>query len=414
MTAGSFGVAAVRAQIPLIEETERRGGRLAYLDNAATAQVPRVVLDAVMRHETTTRANVLRGVYALAEAANAAYQAAREAVARYLNGDADEVVFTGGATAALNLVAYAFGETLAAGDEVVVSELEHHSNLVPWQLLARRRGIVLKVVPVTDDGRLELDALPRLLGPRTRLLALTHASNVTGAVTDAPRVAAAARAAGARFLLDGAQMAPHGRLDVRALGCDFYAFSGHKCFGPTGVGVLWGRREALAGLPPFMAGGGMVGRVSLGEGTTFAEPPRRFEAGTPPIAQAIGLGAALDWIAALGDGARSHVARLTRRLIDGLHSLDRQRGLIRLVGPADDAARIGVVSFHVEGMHPHDICQVLDAHGVCVRGGHHCAQPLMERFGISGATRASLAPYNDDADVDALLAGLDAALNVLR
>lgn len=403
----AFDAAALRAEFPIFAGA----APLHYLDNAATSQTPRAVLDAVAAHEATARANVLRGVHRLAERATAAYAEARRRVARYIGAaDPAEVVFTGGTTAAINLVAHAFGAGLRPGDEVLVSGLEHHSNIVPWQLLRDRAGVALKALPVTDDGRIDLSALDSLVGPATRLVAVAHVSNVTGAVCDASAVAAAARRVGARVLLDGAQAVPHGPVDVAALGADFYAFSGHKMFGPNGVGVLWARRELLESMPPFMGGGEMIGAVTL-ERSTWAEVPHRFEAGTPPIAQAVGLGAAAEWITALDRAAAgAHAAGLAERLLAGL----AERPWVRAIGPADMRGRAPVVSFDVDGVHPHDVCAVLDSRGVAVRGGHHCAQPLMDRFGLAGATRASLAFYNATEDVDALLAGLDEAARTLR
>lgn len=403
----AFDAAALRAEFPIFSGA----APLHYLDNAATSQTPRAVLDAVAAHEAAARANVLRGVHRLAERATAAYAEARRRVARYVGAaDPAEIVFTGGATAAINLVAHAFGARLRPGDEVVVSILEHHSNIVPWQLLRDRAGVALKALPVTGDGRIDLSALDSLVGPATRLVALAHVSNVTGAVCDAAAVAAAARRVGARVLLDGAQAVPHGPVDVAALGADFYAFSGHKMFGPNGVGVLWARRELLESMPPFMGGGEMIGAVTL-ERSTWAEVPHRFEAGTPPIAQAVGLGAAAEWITALDRAAAgAHAAGLAERLLAGL----AERPWVRMLGPADMRDRAPVVSFDVDGVHPHDVCAVLDSHGVAARGGHHCAQPLMDRFGLDGATRASFAFYNAAEDVDALLAGLDEAARTLR
>ena len=401
-----FDAAAVRREFPILARAP-----LHYLDNAATAQTPRAVLDAVVEHETSHRANVLRGVHRLAEAATQAYEAARAELAAFVGAaDAHEIVFTGGTTGAINLVARGFGDSLAAGDEVVISLLEHHSNLVPWQMLRDRCGIVLKALPVTDEGRIDLGALETTLTGRTRLVAVTHVSNVTGAVTDVARVVQAARAVGARVLLDGAQAAPHGAFDVTALGVDFYAFSGHKMFGPNGIGVLWARREALEAMPPLMGGGEMIRSVTL-DRTIYADPPRRFEAGTPPIAQAVGLGAAARWVRALPvEAVQAHLARLVARLLDGLGALPR----VRLLGPAGLQARFPVVSFAVAGIHPHDSCQVLDGHGVALRGGHHCAQPLMDRFDLTGTARASLAVYNNDADIDAFFVGLDDALKRFR
>lgn len=407
--ANGFDVKAVRAQFPILAR-EVNGRPLHYLDNGASAQTPLAVLDAVRRYETTARANVLRGVHTLAEAATEGYEGARTEVARFLGVSADdEIIFTGGCTAAINLVAHSYGALLRPGDEIVVSEIEHHSNIVPWQLLCERAGTVLRVLPVTADGRIDLDRLDATIGPRTRLLSLAHVSNVTGAELDVRRAVDAARAVGARVMLDGAQRAPHGPLDLPALGVDFYVFAGHKAYGPNGIGVLWGRRELLAAMPPFMGGGSMIGRVSFA-GTTWAPPPRRFEAGTPPIGPAIGLGAACAWMRGLDwSRAHAHEMRLTQRLMDGLGAI----GAAQLFGPAGLQGRQPVVSFTVDGVHPHDVAQILDSYGVAVRAGHHCAQPLMDRFDLEGTTRACLAPYNDDSDVDALLEGVAHAVRML-
>ena len=402
----AFDVARIRAEFPILSKPIN-GHALHYLDNSATSQTPLAVLEAIAAHETTHRANVLRGVHALAEQATQAYEDARAELAGYINaGDADEVVFTSGCTGAINLVAHSYGALLEPGDEVVISLLEHHSNIVPWQMLRDRRGIVLKALPVTDDGRIDLDALDGTLTDRTRLIAVTHVSNVTGAITDTARVAEAARAVGAKVLLDGAQAVPHGTVDVAALDCDFYAFSGHKMFGPNGIGVLWARAELLDRMPPFLGGGEMIHHVTLEE-TTFAPPPHKFEAGTPPIAQAVGLAAASRWAQAIdAEGAAGHVHRLSARILDGLAEIPGAR----VLGPPGLQGRVPVISFDIAGLHPHDICTILDGHGVAVRGGHHCAQPLMDRFDLAGTTRASLSVYNDDGDVDALLGGLDDAV----
>ncbi|MDO8787971.1 MAG: cysteine desulfurase [Sulfuritalea sp.] len=399
--------APLRDEFPLLAAAPE----LRYLDSAATAQIHRSALDAVVRHETTRRANVLRGTYRLAEAADIAYAQARQTAARFLNaGSTDEIIFTSGATASLNLVAHAFGNTLKAGDRVLISLAEHHSNFVPWQMLRERTGIELNFIPVTSGGELDLVALPRLIDARTRLVAVTQCSNVTGAWTDVAAIVAAAREVGARVLLDGAQGVQHGPQDVQALGVDFYAFSGHKCFGPGGVGVLWGRGELLAKLPPFLTGGGMIASVTP-QATTWALPPQRFEAGTPPIAQAVGLAAALDWMMTL-DWQQIHAreSRLCELLIEGLQRIPT----LRLLGPAPSAARAPIVSFEISGLHPHDICQVLDAHQLALRGGHHCAQPLLAALGVEACTRASIALYNDESDVLALLDGLTFALKELR
>jgi cysteine desulfurase/selenocysteine lyase len=394
-----FDAAALKREFPSLVDPN-----LHYLDNAATAQMPTVVLETLHRFELEARANVHEGLHRLARAATDAYNAARGRVARFLHAySSDEVAFTYGTTSAINLLAQCFGTTLERGDEVLLSVLEHHSNLVPWQRLAERRGIVLRFLPMTADGRLDLAWLDSELTPRCRLVALTHCSNVTGAMTDTARVVTAARRVGAKVMLDGAQRAPHGPLDVRKLGIDFYAFSGHKTYGPTGVGVLWGRRELLEEMPPFMTGGQMIDEVTL-EKATFRRPPRRFEAGTPPIAAAIGLGAALDWMQALDWRAiQMHEQRLTRRLLDGLASIAHAR----VLGPLDTRDRRGVVTFSVEGCSAEEVCRALDTHGVALRGGYHCAQPLVRAFGVDGAARASLAPYNVDGDIDALLTGLD-------
>jgi len=405
----SWDVSAARRQFPFYASLERP---YHYLDSAATAQMHASAFAAMRRHDSVARGNVLRGNHRLAEAASLAYDAARRSVARFVNAASpEEVVFTSGCTAAINLVAGALAHTLQAGDEILVSAAEHHSNFLPWQRL-RSRGVVLRLLPVDSCGRIVFAGLSGHVGSRCRMIALTHASNVTGALTaaaDIAAVVASARAVGARVLLDGAQRVQHGPVDVQALGVDFYAFSGHKCFGPTGVGVLWGRREALAELPPFMTGGGMVGRVSL-EASTWAEPPRRFEAGTPPIAQAVGLGAVLDWMLSLPwEEIRAHEQDLLEQLLRELPAIPG----MEIVGPADAAARLPVVAFRLAGLHSHDVCQVVDGAEVAVRGGHHCAQPLLDALGVDETLRASLSLYNDAADVNALLAALYRAGRVL-
>ena len=393
----SFDVAAVRGQFPILSEIID-GKPVHYLDNGASAQTPLAVLDAVRRYETTGRANVLRGVHRLAERATESYEHAREQVAAFLGVPAMEVIFTGGCTAAINLVAYSYGSLLKPGDRILLSELEHHSNIVPWQLLRSRAGIELDMLPVTADGRIDLAALPKLLTAKTKLVSLAHISNVTGALLDVRAVVAAAKAVGAKVMLDGAQRAPHGPVDLPSLGVDFYAFAGHKAYGPNGIGVLWGRPELLEAMPPFMGGGSMIGRVTLAE-TTWAPSPRRFEAGTPAIGPAIGLGAAHD-----------HEMALVQRLMDGLQKIDGTQ----LFGPASLQNRSPVVSFMLDGVHPHDVAQTLDSFGVAVRAGHHCAQPLMDRFDLDGTTRVSMAPYNDNGDIDALLEGVAYAAKTLR
>jgi cysteine desulfurase/selenocysteine lyase len=406
---GAADAEALRAEFPLFAA---QPPPFHYLDNAATGQICRPAAGALLRFETAQRANVKRGVYHLADAATNALRHAREQMAAYVGAaDADEVVFTSGATLAVNTAAYGLARGLHEGDEILLSELEHHGNIVPWQLAAEGTGAVIRAIPVTDDGRLDLDRLPDLVTERTRVVAVSHVSNVTGAVTDVGRVVEAAKSVGAVVLIDGAQRAPHGPLDVQALGCDLYVLSGHKMFGPTGVGVLWGRREVLEAMPPLLGGGEMIRCVAF-DGTTYAPPPHRFEAGTPAIGPAIGMGAASAWLATLDweEIARRELA-LAGRVLDGLAAV----GGVRVIGPTGLQRRAPVVSFEVDGVHAHDVCQLLDREsGVCLRGGHHCAQPLMERFDADATARASLALYNDAADVDALLDGLARVVRRLR
>ncbi len=405
----SFDVAAVRHQFPILFKIIE-GRPVHYLDNGASAQTPLAVLDAVRSYETTGRANVLRGVHRLAERATELYENARADVARFLGVQPMEIVFTGGCTAAINLVASSYGQLLKRGDRILISELEHHSNIVPWQLLRQRSGVELDMLPLTRDGQIDLEALPRVLTSETKLISLAHVSNVTGALLDVRKVVDAAKAVGAKVMLDGAQRAPHGPLDLRALGIDFYVFAGHKAYGPNGIGVLWAKPELLDAMPPFMGGGSMIGRVTLAE-TTWAPAPRRFEAGTPPIGPAIGLGAACNWMAALDwTATHDHEMGLVQRVLDGLQKIDGTQ----ILGPASLQNRYPVVSFMLDGVHPHDVAQTLDSFGVAVRAGHHCAQPLMDRFDLDGTTRVSIAPYNDNTDIDALLAGVKHAAATLR
>jgi len=399
----------LRAQFPIFAEIEPP---FHFLDNAATGQICRAAADALWHFETRARANVKRGVYRLADQATAAFDAARASMAGYLGQtDKNTVVFTAGATAALNIAAHGLAGRLAPGDEILLTTLEHHSNIVPWQLAAERAGAIVKALPVTDEGRLDLDALERHIGRRTRVIAVTHASNVTGAVTDLARLREAADAVGAILVVDGAQRAPHGPLDVAAIGADLYAFSGHKMFGSTGAGVLWGRPELLESFAPLLGGGEMIKAVSF-DGTTFAPPPHRFEAGTPPIGPVLAMAAAATWLQTLNwQAIAEHEQRLTGQLLDGLQALPG----IRLIGPEGLQGRLGVVSFEVEGVHAHDVCQLTDQlKGVALRGGHHCCQPLMQRFGTDATARASLAPYNDTDDIEALLEGLDETIRMLR
>ena len=373
---------------------------LVYLDNAATTQKPRVVIDRIVRYYEEENANVHRGLHRLAEAATAAFEGARAAVARFVRAPGPEhVVFTRNATEAINLVARAWGGArLGAGDEVVVTEMEHHSNLVPWQEVCRARGAVLRSVPVTPEGTLDLEAYGRLLGPRTRLVAFTAKSNVLGTENPAARMAAAARSVGARVLVDAAQAAPTGDADMAGWGADFVAFSGHKMCGPMGIGVLALGAGVLEELPPFLHGGEMVRRVTM-EGASWNEAPWRWEAGTPSVADAVGLEAAVGYLEGVGFAAiRAHETLLTAKAMEVLAGL----GGIRIFGPPDAAARPGVVSFWMDDVHPHDLAQLLDADGVAIRAGHHCAQPLLARHGVVATARASFYLYNTEEDVAAL------------
>jgi cysteine desulfurase/selenocysteine lyase len=405
--APGLDVERLRAEFPILQR-EVRGKPLVYLDNAATTQKPRAVIDAVSRHYERTNANVHRGVHLLSEEATRLFEGARATVARFLGAaDPREVIFVRGATEAVNLVAHTFGRSrLGPGDEVLVTTLEHHSNIVPWQLVAAERGARVVPVPIGDDGDLDLEALARLLGPRTRLLAVTQVSNALGTVTPLAEIVALARSRGVPVLVDGAQGAPHLGVDVRALGADFYALSGHKVYGPTGIGALWGRLELLQGMPPWQGGGDMIHTVSF-EGTTFAEPPARFEAGTPHVAGAIGLAAALDWLTAAGlPAVAAHEARLMARAEAALREIPG----VRLVGAP--RRRAGALSFVLDDVHPHDLATVVDRHGVAIRAGHHCAHPLMKRLGLTATARASFAAYSTEAEVDALAAAVRAAREV--
>lgn len=370
-----------------------------------------LVLAALQEFETSKRGNVSRSGHYLATQADEAYQLARQQAAQYINAEtAEEIVFTSGTTASINLLANSLGSMLNAGDEVVISLAEHHSNFIPWQLLRDRSGIVLKAIGLTDDGRLDLSTLDDLVTDRCRLIAVGHVSNVTGAITDVKRITSKAQSVGAQVLLDGAQAVPHGPVDVQDLGVDYYAFSGHKCFAPNGIGVLWGRGDALAKLPPFMAGGGMVERVSW-EANSYASGYRRFEAGTPPIAQAIGLGAALDWMMNL---SWSQIKAHETALIDKMLAILNNTPELKIIGPNSAEDRIPVFSFDIAGYHPHDLCYLLDQQGIALRGGHHCAQPLMDVYDLVGTSRASLSFFNHEADIERFAAGLNNAINELR
>lgn len=391
----------LRSQFPALAQ-EVNGHPLVYLDNAATTQKPQAVLDAIVHYYGADNANVHRAAHALSGRATRAFEAARETVARFINAPrSHEVIWTRGTTEAINLVAQSWGMSeLKAGDEIILSTLEHHANIVPWQLVAQRTGAVIRVIPLDKRGDLDLAAYHAMLGPRTRLVSVAHVSNALGTVNPVKEIVAAAKAVGALTLIDGAQAVAHLEVDVQAIGCDFYAFSGHKLYGPTGIGVLWGRTELLERMPPWQAGGEMIDRVSF-SGTTFNTLPFKFEAGTPHIAGAIGLAAAIDFVMAQDrQWLTNHEQALTDYLVAGLQQVPG----LRLIGEPDQ--RAGAVSFLLEDIHPQDAATLLDMQGIALRVGHHCAMPLMESLGIGGTMRASLACYNNRDDVDALLAAL--------
>ena len=402
----TLDLTAVRSDFPILQRTVRDGKPLVYLDSGATSQRPMQVLDAERDFLLHSNAAVHRGAHQLAEEATDAYEGARADIARFVGADVDELVFTKNATEALNLVAFALGDqrfgeyAVGPGDEVVISELEHHANLVPWQELCRRTGATLRWYGMTDDGRIDLDSLE--LTDAVKVVALTHQSNVTGAVTDVARVVESARAVGALVVLDACQSVPHMAVDFHALGVDFAAFSGHKMLGPTGIGVLYGRRELLRAMPPVLTGGSMISTVTMEE-TTYADPPQRFEAGVPMVSQAVGLAAAVRYLEQVGmETIARHEESLTVAALDAFGQIPG----IRIVGPTDMVSRGGAVSFVVDGIHAHDVSQVLDDDGVAVRVGHHCAWPLHRRLGVQSTVRASFALYNTLDEVEALARSL--------
>jgi cysteine desulfurase/selenocysteine lyase len=400
IAAARFDPQAARAQFPILSRTVN-GRPLVYLDSAASAQKPQAVIDALTAAMTQSYSNVHRGLHTLANETTEAFEAARETVARFLNAEsAEQIVWTKGGTEAINLVAAGLGQSLKAGDEIVVTQMEHHANIVPWSMLRDRLGVVLKWAPVLDDGSLDMAGLAALIGPKTRLVAVTQMSNVLGTINDVRAVADLAHAVGALVLVDGCQGAVHCSPDVQALDCDFYVFTGHKLYGPTGIGGLYGKREALEALPPYQGGGEMIGSVTQ-ERVTYAAVPHRFEAGTPPILEAIGLGVALDWFMGFD---REAVAAHEKALYD--HVVARLDGLdwLRIIGTAPDKGAI--LTFVVEGAHAHDVAQILDRYGVAVRAGTHCAEPLAARFGVTSSARASFALYNTVEDADAFVDAL--------
>jgi len=398
--AGPIDPAAIRSDFPIFEQTVN-GHRLVYLDSASSSQKPRAVIDAMSAYYETTHANVHRGVYSIAEEATRLYEDARARMARFLNAPkTSEVVFTKNVTEAINLVAHSWGRTnLQAGDAVLLTQMEHHANLVPWLMLAAERGIELRYIPLTPDGHLDLSDLGRLI-EGVKLVGVSAMSNVLGTINPVRRISDAAHAAGALCLVDAAQMVPHLATDVQALGCDFLGFTGHKMLGPTGIGGLWAREELLEAMPPFLGGGEMISDVRL-DGFTTNELPWKFEAGTPPIAEAVGLGAAVQYLERLGmDEVRRHEIELTGYALCSLR--ERHGDDLVIFGPADPLARGGVLSLALGDIHAHDLSQVLDQYGVCVRAGHHCAKPLMRCLGVTATARASFYVYNDRDDVDEL------------
>jgi cysteine desulfurase / selenocysteine lyase len=403
----SLDVERIRRDFPILDQCIH-GKKLVYLDNAATSQKPRAVIDAIVRYYEHCNANVHRGVHTLSVRATEAHDEARETVRHFIQAaDANEIIFVRGATEAVNLVAETYGRVnVGAGDEVLITAMEHHSNIVPWQILCQEKQAHLRVAPINDAGELDLDAFEKLISPRTRMVAVAHVSNALGTINPVRKIVQLAHAHDVPVLVDGAQAVPHLPVDVQALGCDFYAFSGHKIYGPTGIGVLYGKEEFLAEMPPYQGGGDMISSVTF-EKTTYNVVPYKFEAGTPDIAGAIGLGAALDYVMGLGiDRVAAHEHDLLAYATAAVGSIPG----VRLIGTA--AERAGVLSFMLEGVHPHDLGTVLDREGIAIRTGHHCAQPVMERFGIDATARASFAVYNTREEVDALVEGIRVAREV--
>jgi len=406
---GLLDVAAIKRDFPIFNRRIRDGQRLIYLDSGATSHKPRVVLDAERDFYENHNSAVHRGAHQLAEEATELFEDARLELARFLNGEGGEVVFTKSATESLNLLAYSFGNSrkasrfhLSPGDRIVVTEMEHHANLIPWQQLAARTGAELTWLPVTADGRLDLSDLNSIINAKTKIVAITHQSNVLGTINPIKQLVAAAKQVGALFILDACQSVPHFKVDVKDLDIDFLAFSGHKAVGPTGVGILWGRAELLNEMEPFLTGGSMIESVTMSS-ATFAESPQRFEAGVPNMAQAVGLGAAIRYLNGIGmEKIHNHEAELTKYTLEKLQSING----LKIIGPIDGKNRGAVFSFTMENIHPHDLGQALDQNGIAVRTGHHCAWPLMRALKVPATTRASLYFYNDFADVDALISGI--------
>lgn len=408
----SFDIAAIKADFPILKRQIRGNNRLIYLDSGATSQKPNSVLEAERDFYVNHNAAVHRGAHQLAEEATELYEGAREKVATFIGAHVDEVIFTKSATESINAIAYSLGNStpgskfhIKAGDRIVVSEMEHHANLIPWQELARRTGAELVWFKVTEEGRLDLSNIDELITSRTKVVALTHQSNVLGTINPLDEITKKAHEVGALFVLDACQSVPHYRVDVKTLNVDFLAFSGHKMLGPTGVGILWGKKDLLDEMPPFLTGGSMIETVTM-ESATYLDAPKRFEAGVPNMAQAVGLGAAVDYLNKVGlDAIHAHEVALTQKALEGLQTI---QGL-SVIGPKDLEMRGGVVSFAVEGIHPHDLGQALDQYGIAVRTGHHCAWPLMRRFKTVATTRASFYLYNGFDDISALVDGVERA-----
>ncbi|WP_259783015.1 aminotransferase class V-fold PLP-dependent enzyme [Aestuariispira ectoiniformans] len=398
----TYDIDAVRAEFPILQE-KVNGYPLSFLDNGASAQKPLAVINAMRHHYEHCYANVHRGAYTFSEETTAAYEGAREKIRAFLNARSEkEIVFTGNATGAINLVAYAYGRgILKAGDEIVISHMEHHSNIVPWQILRDETGVHLKVAPISDEGEFLLEEYKALLTEKTKLVAITHVSNVLGTVTPLKAIIDTAHSVGAKVLVDGSQAVMHMPVDVQELDCDFYVFTGHKIYGPSGIGVLYGKEALLDAMPPFMGGGDMISSVTL-EKSTWADLPAKFEAGTPPIVQAIGLGAAIDYVSGVGlESIAAHEQALLGYATQKLASIDG----LRVIGTAP--AKTSVISFVMKDAHPHDIATIADQKGVALRAGHHCAEPLMQRMGVTGTTRASFGMYNTHAEVDALVSAME-------
>lgn len=396
---------------PIFGQYKKQGKPLAYLDSAATTQMPQGVIDAVRQHDEEAHANVHRGIYALSELATQKYEQARETVRSFLNvRSANEIIFTRNTTEGINLVAHALGKSkLIEGDHILISRAEHHSNILPWQMLAEEKGIVLDVVDVDDEGKISLDVLERAVTPQTKLAAFSHVSHVLGTVNPVEEMGKLFRERGVLFLVDAAQSIGHLPTEVQKIGCDFLAFSGHKMGGPTGIGVLYGREELLADMPPFLRGGGMIRDVSI-EHTEFAELPAKFEAGTPNVSGAVGLASAVEYIRNIGF---DEIRKIDEELTTELFSLLGNNKGIKIFGPSDANERGGVVSFALDSIHPHDLATILDRDGICVRAGHHCAMPLMKYLGVSATTRASFWVYNTKEDIERLVEGIEKAIEIL-